>query len=93
MPQDTPLRNRARYLLGAGVLVLVYAVAAPILWANRDFVDDGPLALNQPALEQPLPGGIPLAQSEAKVREAVSGASHSDPAGEAAALPPAQPTY
>jgi len=44
------------------VLVLVYAVAAPILWANRDFVDDGPLALNQPALEQPLPGGIPLAQ-------------------------------
>ena len=32
-------------------------------------------------------------ESEAKVREAVSGASHSDPAGEAAALPPAQPTY
>lgn len=31
--------------------------------------------------------------SEAKVREAVNGPSHAGPVGEAAALPPAQPTY
>jgi hypothetical protein len=49
-------RRRGRYLLVAGVLVLVYLTAVPALWFARGWSDQGPLSFNAPALRTSLPG-------------------------------------
>ena len=49
------------YSAGAAVLLGLYALAAAVLLAGKDFGDTGPLSRNQPALTAPLPGGISVA--------------------------------
>ena len=61
-PARPPTRGAARkrtiYLLGSGLLLLVYVVTAALLWVNRDFVAEGPLGFGAPAAKAPLePGG------------------------------------
>lgn len=49
-----------RYIAGAVLLLVAYAVLAPLAWAGRGFTEEGPLSLRAPALTSPVEGGVPL---------------------------------
>ena len=53
------MRTRPPYLLVAAGLLGIYALACVALLATKDFDDQGPLSLHEPALEGALPGAIP----------------------------------
>jgi SpoVK/Ycf46/Vps4 family AAA+-type ATPase len=53
-PSKSPARLKAIWLLIAGALVIVYGVAAPIAWNNRDWTSSGPLSFHAPAITKPL---------------------------------------
>jgi transitional endoplasmic reticulum ATPase len=48
------------FYAGAAALLVTYAVVAIVLWAAKDFSEDGPLSFRQAALTVSLPGTIPL---------------------------------
>lgn len=52
--------NGGSYALVVAGFVVAYAVATVALGATKDFTDQGPLSLHQPALTVPLTGGVPL---------------------------------
>jgi transitional endoplasmic reticulum ATPase len=58
--EDSMARRHVKYLAGAGSLVLIYVVVGAVLWGTRGWDEHGPLSLHAPALQQPLPGALPL---------------------------------
>ncbi len=66
-------RRHARFLAGAGLLVLAYLVAAPVVWSARGFDGDaGPLAFRAPeATSAPPDATVTLAAARAECEKLI----------------------
>ena len=64
-----PARKQAVFLLVAGLLVVTYAVIAPLVYANKGWTEGGPLAYGQPEATAPLDPTYPLAEIERDCRD------------------------